>query len=512
MTTRRLRIPRPPQVQLVGRRHEETSRQPNSVRGPRNAWNAIKFWVSVFFLIIWFCNFWSFTSKYGLGHKKARKTRRPYNYKSRANLFNQDPFARGNYVYNITEGNILRQSDWIYSKNSGWDVAPIVIPEYNLLFFTVPKTGTTIFKQLFRRMMGFENWLLKDENLVHSPGENGLKYLYHYPPTEANEMLTSPNWTRAIFVRDPKNRILSAYLDKALHNHGDYVKRHCCGIKKQSPFWNAAAPPSNAGVSLGGENSLRDRHIQEHMKKGTSQGMRFPGRRLGEIAGDLGAPRDFRQSDNHAAPQTGLSQNRFGTTDSRAANAYLSYAIMGARDKFGPDPKFSGGQNGPEVVQGTRTGAGLSSTRDVPRIPAFCNSLGEWDSPVNATVFPFEKFVQEFMGDCDDPHWRPQAKRLPFKIWQYINFVGYFGTMEQDTQTLLKQLGAWEKYGATDWGAGGSVFSTNTALHKTSAGDQVNTYYTPRIEEMVMKHYAVDYSHPFLNFTGEDESDTTPQV
>ena len=64
-------------------------------------------------------------------------------------------------------------------------------------------------------MMGFKTWLLKDEILVHSPDANGLKYLYHYPPIEANEMLTSPNWTRAIFVRDPKDHVLSAYLNKA---------------------------------------------------------------------------------------------------------------------------------------------------------------------------------------------------------------------------------------------------------------------------------------------------------
>ena len=115
------------------------------------------------------------------------------------------------------------------------------------------------------------------------------------------------------------------------------------------------------------------------------------------------------------------------------------------------------------------------------------------------------------MGDCDeDPHhWQPQAKRLPCKIWPYINFVGHFDTMEQDTHTLLQQLGAWGKYGATDWGDGGPIFSANTALHKTSAGVQANTYYTPKIEEMVMKYYAVDYSQPYLNFTKPRKTNVT---
>ena len=37
--------------------------------------------------------------------------------------------------------------------------------------------------------------------------------------------MTSPNWTRVLFVRDPHVRILSAYLDKAVKR--DDVKRRC---------------------------------------------------------------------------------------------------------------------------------------------------------------------------------------------------------------------------------------------------------------------------------------------
>ncbi|KAL3911554.1 MAG: hypothetical protein SGILL_007234, partial [Bacillariaceae sp.] len=45
---------------------------------------------------------------------------------------------------------------------------------------------------------------------------------------DALAILTSPKWTKAIFVRDPKERTLSAYLDKAARNDGSYVTRHCC--------------------------------------------------------------------------------------------------------------------------------------------------------------------------------------------------------------------------------------------------------------------------------------------
>jgi Sulfotransferase family len=110
---------------------------------------------------------------------------------------------------------LVQQGDSIYVLPE-WDAAPIVLEQYKLVFFTIPKVGCTAWKQLFRRMMGYRDW--KNEN-VHdmqpwNPESNGLKYLYHYDRVTASTMMTSPEWTRAIIVRDPKERFLSAYLDK----------------------------------------------------------------------------------------------------------------------------------------------------------------------------------------------------------------------------------------------------------------------------------------------------------
>ena len=125
---------------------------------------------------------------------------------------------------------ILRREHSIYKK--GWDSDPIVIEEYKLLFFTIPKVGCTVFKQLFRRMMGYEDWYVqKDPWIPHQPGRNGLKYLNKYPLEKANHMMISPEWTRAIFLRDPKERVLSAYLDKVTIDtelRGGYIQRRCC--------------------------------------------------------------------------------------------------------------------------------------------------------------------------------------------------------------------------------------------------------------------------------------------
>lgn len=100
----------------------------------------------------------------------------------------------------------VRAGDYIYYQDENWDTSPIVIESHKLLFFTIPKVGCTIWKQLFRRMMNYSDWTSQDYDThqPHNPEINGLKYLYSYTLEEASIMMTSPDWTRAMMVRDPK--------------------------------------------------------------------------------------------------------------------------------------------------------------------------------------------------------------------------------------------------------------------------------------------------------------------
>ena len=117
----------------------------------------------------------------------------------------------------IETGKIIQENeiDWSDSRFAlgGYD-KPIVIESHKLVFFPVPKNACTVFKKLFRRMMGYRDWLEKNP---HAPSDiDGLKHLGHFSRDEQLAMMTSPDWTRAVFVRDPLERILSAYLDKGM--------------------------------------------------------------------------------------------------------------------------------------------------------------------------------------------------------------------------------------------------------------------------------------------------------
>jgi hypothetical protein len=104
--------------------------------------------------------------------------------------------------------------------------SPVVIESHKLVFFTVPKAACTTWKQLFRRMMGSSDW--KDGPAAHKLKTNGLKLLSKYSEEEATYIMNSPDYTRAIFVRDPKDRLLSAFLNKGLEKNGSYVVNVCC--------------------------------------------------------------------------------------------------------------------------------------------------------------------------------------------------------------------------------------------------------------------------------------------
>lgn len=163
-------------------------------------------------------------------------------------------------------GMYLANKSAVVYRPGSWDGAGIVVEEFKLVFFTQGKVACTVFKQLFRRMMHHENWKVDSAHIPHNPQKNGLKYLYHYSVADALTILTHPNWTRAIFVRDPKERTLSAFLDKAARKNGKYVKRHCCNLKNATCGEEANA--SFLGfLKVIGERCCCDPHWKEQSRR-----------------------------------------------------------------------------------------------------------------------------------------------------------------------------------------------------------------------------------------------------
>lgn len=229
----------------------------------------------------------------------------------------------------------------------------VVAEEFKLIFIPIPKVACTQWLQLFRRMAGQEDWQSRKGGMPYTPEVNGLTYLADYPLAQANEMMQSPEWTRAVFVRDPKERFLSAYLDKVVNNQ----------------------------------------HI-----------------------------------------------------------------VLGA------------------CCRKTRDCASSETT--------------------------FEEFYN-MTKTCSNEHWDVQSDRVPEKIWQTVNFVGYMDNLEQDARKLLTKVGAWDKYAANGWGPNEdqAMFADEAGesaarSHATKAQARMRQYYTPEIEMGIEKRFEPDYQNP----------------
>lgn len=105
----------------------------------------------------------------------------------------------------------LLKTDSLY-HHYNMSTTPIVLKQHKLILFTCEKVGSTVLRQLARRMMNYTDYDYHGEGIPHVIGRNGLEYLHQMKIEEAERALTSDDWTKAMFVRDPKERALSGFL------------------------------------------------------------------------------------------------------------------------------------------------------------------------------------------------------------------------------------------------------------------------------------------------------------
>jgi len=139
-------------------------------------------------------------------------------FKTASNRTKNNSFADGQAPFTIPE---VLPTDRIYKSRSAF-----VLLEYKLIFFTFPKVACSEWKRMFMRMNDNPKWCIIRGINAHDPKVNQIKTLEEYPIEIATAMMTSPSWTRAAFVREPKERVLSSFLDKSVKE--SYFESKCC--------------------------------------------------------------------------------------------------------------------------------------------------------------------------------------------------------------------------------------------------------------------------------------------
>jgi Sulfotransferase family len=97
--------------------------------------------------------------------------------------------------------------DYLHISISGYI---IVLPEARLLFCGIPKVGMTEWLKFFRYTLGARDYL------SHPHFKTDLQefHLARLSNAYIANILTDPTWTKAVFFRDPAERLLAAYSDK----------------------------------------------------------------------------------------------------------------------------------------------------------------------------------------------------------------------------------------------------------------------------------------------------------
>lgn len=124
----------------------------------------------------------------------------------------------------------LKKSDIIY--NHRINTVPLVIKEYNLIFFNEAKVASSEWMRFFMRLENNPMWC--STKCIHDSSQNGMMYLSDYKIEEADRMMKDPKWTKAIFVRHPKPRLLSAFLDKFVQHKVHFTQYECTVYAKNS--------------------------------------------------------------------------------------------------------------------------------------------------------------------------------------------------------------------------------------------------------------------------------------
>lgn len=116
----------------------------------------------------------------------------------------------------------LYKTDIIYDNSRG--TVPYVNEEYKVIFFHVAKAASSEWIRFFTRLQGNQAWCGPQ---VHVDEVNQVKKLSDYSTKRAEHMMTDPTWTKAIFVRNPKTRVLSGFLDKAISHSQVFAGKYC---------------------------------------------------------------------------------------------------------------------------------------------------------------------------------------------------------------------------------------------------------------------------------------------
>ena len=84
------------------------------------------------------------------------------------------------------------------------------VPQAKLIFCAIPEVGIGKWQKFFRFVFGAGDYL----SVPYTKTDREEFFISRLPTSKADQLWNDPSWTRAVFFRDPAERLLEAYMDK----------------------------------------------------------------------------------------------------------------------------------------------------------------------------------------------------------------------------------------------------------------------------------------------------------
>jgi hypothetical protein len=131
----------------------------------------------------------------------------------------------------------VHHSDYIYASDD-FDASPIVLEApYNMVFFPITGVADVAWRCLIRRLLGYPDWDNTTRQL------DGLKHLSDFGIPQASAIMSSKNFTRVMFVRNPLHRIQSNYLKLVLDDKNSPDMIRGCNCSRNCGDWTPLEGP-----------------------------------------------------------------------------------------------------------------------------------------------------------------------------------------------------------------------------------------------------------------------------
>ncbi|CAM9875870.1 unnamed protein product [Ectocarpus sp. 4 AP-2014] len=98
-------------------------------------------------------------------------------------------------------------------RSSGAMHPAMYVPADGMIYCPIAKVACAEWRKTLRWMLGIPNW---DTGPIHDQGKNGIPLLARRKARDIELMMNDDSWLKFVVVRDPADRLLSAFLNKCL--------------------------------------------------------------------------------------------------------------------------------------------------------------------------------------------------------------------------------------------------------------------------------------------------------